>query len=69
MFGMAAVYTCIMNTTPTQCLLFVYEFAGDIYVGSKPMGTKNAQIRIWTNNRCPVGVEKTAQPTVRAMQI
>lgn len=51
MFGMAAVYTCIMNTTSTQCLLFVYEFAGDIYVGSKPMGIKKAQIRIWTNNR------------------
>ena len=48
---MAAVYTCIMNTTSTQCLLFVYEFAGDIYVRSKPMGIKKAQIRIWTNNR------------------
>lgn len=35
----------------TQCLLFVYEFAGDIHVGNKPMGIKKAQIRIWTNSR------------------
>lgn len=31
--------------------LFVYGFAGDIHVESKPMGIKKAQIRIWTNSR------------------
>lgn len=49
--------------------LFVYGFADDIHVESKPMGIKKAQIRIWTNSRRPVGVEKTAQPTVTALQI
>ena len=47
--GMIAV--SVYKHTSTQCLLFVYEFASDIDVGSKPMGTKNAQIRIWTNSR------------------
>jgi hypothetical protein len=28
--------------------MFVYGFAPDIHVGSKPMGIKKAQIRIWT---------------------
>lgn len=37
--------------TLRNAFLFVYEFAGDIHAGSKPMGIKKAQIRIWTNSR------------------
>ena len=40
-----------MHQTLRNVFLFVYEFAGDIHVWSKPMGIKKAQIRIWTNSR------------------
>lgn len=58
-----------MHHTLRNVFLFVYEFAGDIHVWSKPMGIKKPKFVFGQIAVCPVGVEKTAQPTVTALQI
>lgn len=44
--------------TLRNVFLFVYEFAGDIHVGSKPMGIKKPKFVFGQIAVCPVGVEK-----------
>ena len=49
MSGMIAVFRMI-SILLRNVFLFVYGFADDIHAGSKPMGIKKAQIRIWTKS-------------------
>lgn len=44
--------------------LFVYGFADDIHVESKPMGIKKAQIRIWTKSVVRSGLNYVHQSCI-----